>query len=135
MTEERVQKAIVNHKGGYNCAQSVMCAFSDLVGMDEETAYHVSEGMGGGIGGMKKTCGAVMAMFLIASLKYSSGKPGEKGSRPDTNAAIQALNDKFEAMNQTTVCYELKGAGKGAPLRSCAGCVEDAAKLLCELFG
>ena len=40
--EERVQKAVKNFESGYNCAQSVFLAYSDLIGLDWETAKKVS---------------------------------------------------------------------------------------------
>ena len=30
----RIEKALENHKKGYNCSQSVACAFCDKIGMD-----------------------------------------------------------------------------------------------------
>ena len=41
---ERVAKALENHKKGYNCAQAVACAYADLFGVDEKTAFRMTEG-------------------------------------------------------------------------------------------
>ena len=35
---------------GYNCAQAVIMAFSDLIGMDQKTCAKLSSSFGGGIG-------------------------------------------------------------------------------------
>ena len=43
----RAQKAAEYHQKGYNCAQAIVCAFCDKVGLDEKTAFKVSEGLGG----------------------------------------------------------------------------------------
>lgn len=42
----RAQKAAEYHQKGYNCAQAIVCAFCDKVGLDEKTAFKVSEGLG-----------------------------------------------------------------------------------------
>ena len=63
--ENRVERAVTNHNRGYNCAQSVVCAYCELFGMDESAAFRLAEGFGGGMGGMQDgTCGAVAAMYM-----------------------------------------------------------------------
>ena len=58
----RVERAAEYHKKGYNCAQAIVCAFCDKVGLDEETAFKVSEGLGLGVSDTYGTCGAVTGM-------------------------------------------------------------------------
>ena len=43
---ERAKLAQDFHKQGYNCAQAVVCAYCDLVGLDRDTAYKMAEGFG-----------------------------------------------------------------------------------------
>lgn len=64
--ETRVDQVAEKHKSGYNCAQAVACAYCDLVGIDEETMFRMTEGLGLGMGGMEGTCGAVTAACVIA---------------------------------------------------------------------
>ena len=46
--EERVEKAKRLFKeGGYNCCQAVVLAYSDLFGLEEETAAAISSVEGG----------------------------------------------------------------------------------------
>lgn len=54
---------------GYNCSQSVAAAYADAFGIDRETMLRISASFGAGIGRMRKTCGAVCGMFIIAGLK------------------------------------------------------------------
>ena len=70
--ESRVQKAIDLHHKGYNCAQAVVCAYCDLFGLDEETAYRASEAFGFGMGQME-VCGALSGACMLAGLKNSGG--------------------------------------------------------------
>ena len=69
---ERQQRAQELHGKGYNCAQSVACAYCDLVGLDEQTAYKMAEGFGLGMGVMDM-CGALSGAFMLAGVKGSAG--------------------------------------------------------------
>ena len=45
---------------------------------------------------------------------------------------MKALTEKFKEKNGTVVCKELKGVETKKVIRSCDGCVQDAAELLEE---
>lgn len=45
--EERVNRAVQNFEAGYNCAQSVFLAYSDIFELDMETAKKMSVSFGG----------------------------------------------------------------------------------------
>ena len=47
--EERVNRAVQNFEAGYNCAQSVFLAYSDIFELDMETAKKMSVSFGGGV--------------------------------------------------------------------------------------
>ena len=44
------EKAVENFKGVLNCVQSVISAYSETLGLDNELARAVSVGFGGGMG-------------------------------------------------------------------------------------
>ncbi len=124
---DRVEKAKEYHRKGYNCAQSVACAYCDLYGVSEEEAYKAMEGFGGGMGVMT-TCGAVSAMAYLAGLKNSNGDPNsEEKTRGMTYKLMRRMVTDFIFKNKSIICKELKGVETGKPLRSCEGCIEDAA--------
>lgn len=135
--ESRIKKANELHKKGYNCAQAVACAYCDLVGVDEETMFKLSEGFGAGMGGMDGTCGAVSGAVLLAGMHNSHGKELHD-SKASTYKLSKAVRLAFEEKNSTVICKELKGLETKKVLRSCDGCIEDAAaiaeKLLFEEF-
>ncbi len=129
---ERIEQAAAYHKQGYNCAQAVACAYCDLVGLDKEVAFKISEGLGFGMGRQGQTCGAVSGMFLIASMKNSDGNLDAPSTKKATYALVKELGDAFKEKNSSIVCNELMG-GEGKPkLRSCPGCIEDACRILEE---
>ena len=141
---DRIKKAKDLFESGCNCSQAVICAYSDLFGMDETTAMRVSEGFGGGMGRMRLTCGAVSGMFMLAGLKYGKGIPNDLETRTKVYDTVQKMAKEFEEMNGTIVCGDLLGINKpndtGAvpteqnsefyKKRPCVGCVEDCAKIV-----
>lgn len=131
----RIEKALENHKKGYNCSQAVACAFCDKMGLDEETVFKMMEGFGFGVGDSFGTCGAVSGMAAVMSMALSSGNLDSPDSKQKTYAKVRELNAKFRMKNNSTICRELKGIGTGEVLRSCDGCIEDAALILMEEFG
>lgn len=95
---------------GYNCSQAVVGAFADLFGFDNVTAMKFAEGLGGGMGRMRLTCGAVAAMATLASMKMSSGQPGDLKLRGEIYAVIQKMAGEFKDNNGSVICAELLGA-------------------------
>ena len=123
----RAEKAVENHKKGYNCAQAVLCAFADKTNFTEDELFRISEAFGGGMGGTQGVCGAVSAMVFLAGLSKSYGIDVLPNSNKVESYAFAAkLMKEFENKNQTIICARLKGE----KLRSCDGCIEDAADIL-----
>jgi len=128
---ERWEKALSNHKRGYNCAQSVVCAYCDLFDIEEKTAFRIAEGFGLGMGSMG-TCGAVAAMSMIVGMKESDGNLEKPTTKKVCYKKMKQLSNEFEKKNGSLICSEIKGVDTGVVLRSCNGCMEDACKLLDE---
>ncbi len=132
--ESRVAKTLENHKKGYNCCQAVACAYCDLVGMDEATLFRAAEAFGAGMGGMETTCGAVSGAVLLAGLKNSGGDLENPRTKGGSYRLSKQIVDGFRKKNTTVVCKELKGVETKQVLRSCDGCIEDAAALVEEIL-
>lgn len=130
----RIQKAFENHKKKYNCSQAVACAFCDLVGTEEKAMFQIMEGYGLGMGGMEGTCGAVCGAIAILGMKNSTGNLENADSKASTYKLSKQLVDSFKEKNGSVICRELKGVDTKEPLRSCDGCIEDAALILEEIL-
>ncbi|MDD7219702.1 MAG: C-GCAxxG-C-C family protein [Clostridia bacterium] len=127
--KSRIEETMKRHDKGYNCAQSVACTYCDLAGIDEETMFRLTEGLGAGMGNMEGTCGAVSGACVLAGMKRSSGnltKPDSKGS---TYGLSKEILNEFKSQNGSVICKELKGINTGKALRSCADCIKDAAEI------
>ena len=131
--KERIQRAYDNHKRGYNCAQSVVCAYSDLLGVDEEILFRMSEGFGLGMGRMD-TCGAVTGMLMAVGLLKSTWDLKNCKSKPETMKVVKEMQEAFLEKNGSIMCREIKGVDTKKVLRSCDGCIEDAVRMLGERF-
>lgn len=141
---KRAEKARELFLEGYNCSQSVVGAFADLFDMDMVTAMKFSEGLGGGMGRMRLTCGAVSAMSLIAGLKLSKGAPKDLKTRTEVYTAAREMAEEFKKKNGSIICSELLGAALpkdngAAPeerteqyykKRPCPDCVADCAEII-----
>ena len=53
---------------GCSCAQAVLAAFAPEVGLSQEQALRLASSFGGGMGGLRETCGAVSGMLLAVGL-------------------------------------------------------------------
>lgn len=120
-----VERARENHEKGYNCAQSVACAFLPVLSIDESTLFSVMEGFGGGMGGNEATCGALSGAVAVASLLTSSGN-SESLTKAKTYELAKEMVELFGQRTQSLVCKEIKGTESGVALRSCPLCIEDA---------
>ena len=125
----KTEKAVSLHDKGYNCAQAVVCAFADDLGLDEQTAYKMSEAFGLGVGQME-ICGAVSGACMVAGMKNSGGLDNIGKTKGETYKINRAIADEFKQMNESVICRELKGVETGNVIRSCTGCIEDAVKIV-----
>ena len=125
------ERAVENHRKGYNCAQAVACAFCEKLGRDEKEVFEMMEAFGLGMGTMG-TCGAVSGMAAVAGMVESDGALDAPRTKKQSYKAMKELTEKFIAKNQSVICREIKGVESGKVLRSCPGCVQDAAELLEE---
>ena len=65
-------------------------------------------------------CGAVLAAEYVLAKMFPE----------NAQEKIEQFEKEFTGMNKTLLCRELKGGLAGKPIRSCRGCVTDAAELL-----
>ncbi len=110
--EERVELARKYHNEGYNCSQSVVMAYSDLLPIDKDIAEKLSLPFGRGLAGFKEVCGCVSAMSILAGmlLQYQKQNPENK----DYFAMVQTMGEKFREENGEIVCKKLLGLEPGS---------------------
>ena len=92
---------------GYNCAQAVILAFSDLLEMDEKTCARISSSFGGGMGRMREVCGAVSGMLMVAGLLYGYDGPDEGEIKKEHYTRVQQLAERFREGAGSIICREI----------------------------
>ncbi len=109
-----VEKARELFLKGYNCAQAVFVAFSDVTGISEEQAFLVSTSFGGGMGHSGETCGAVTGMYMAVGMILGYTDPANADAKQKHYALIKKLSDDFKAEFSEIRCPELmKKLGEG----------------------
>lgn len=128
---------------GYNCAQAVFTAFTDVTGMDRALAVRLSSSFGAGMGRMREVCGACSAMFMVAGIVYGPAEICPDTEKAEHYKRIQQLAAEFRAEHQTIICRELlkglavtdtpvpeKRTAQYYKARPCIRFVETAARIL-----
>ena len=132
MTETERAEALF--KEDYNCAQAVLGAFSDKLGLTREQALAIAAPFGGGIGRTRGICGALSGLLMVYGL-VSGGEDSRK--KTEVYEKTKELMDAFKAQAGSTLCSELLGLDKGgvpAGEHPCPRLVRMAAELAGGLF-
>ena len=117
--------AVQYKHSGFNCAQAVIGAYAEELGLDSETAAALGAGFGAGMGTLGATCGALCGAQIVLGLKYKGRSLAGRQRK---------LYSGFLDLCGATICAELKGVTTGRPLCSCDNCVANAVELLEELL-
>ena len=93
----RREAAVSNFKQGYNCAQSLVLAFADILPVDREQLSKLASSFGGGMGRLREVCGAVSGMFMADWLKrikpYTVSLYGYQREMIERNAGLYKIGD------------------------------------------
>lgn len=146
--DRRIQQAVDNFMQGYGCCQSVVTAFADMYGLDDNMGKRIAAGFGGGVGRMRMMCGAVSALAILAGLDCGQTDGDDRNGKATCYKVVQQLLDKFKQRNGSMICAELLGIGGVKPkpitnipdernaeyykVRPCARKVESAARIFAE---
>lgn len=126
--DEKCKLAMQAYRSGYNCSQAVFCVFAQEMGMNEETAYRIMEGFGGGIGAMQEVCGAFCAAAAVISYFTSNGKQTGTG-RAKTYRAVRRAAELYAQEYGSIRCREIL-RGNAPKALQCGKKVEDAVLLV-----
>lgn len=114
--------AACKQSGTHNCAQSVLCTYPEITGLDDATARNIGASFAAGMGNMEGTCGALVGAGIVLGCALKDKAAAMKAQR--------RVMTKFQQRNGATQCRLLKGVGQPCPLRECPDCVADACEFL-----
>jgi C_GCAxxG_C_C family probable redox protein len=124
------------HRNGFNCCQSVACAFAEEVGVDESLIYKMGEGFGAGMGTTLGVCGAISGAAMLAGLVYSDGNTERAGmTKAKTTRAAGIMQKKFVERAKALICKEIKTGNDGKAFTSCDDCIRIACEIVEEELG
>lgn len=146
--ESRINRAVDYFMQGYGCCQSVVAAFADRYGLDEQLALKLAAGFGGGVGRMRMMCGAVSGLVLLVGLEEGQTDGADRKGKSHCYRVVQQLLEESKQQNGSIICAEilgLNGHEKAANSyvasertaeyyrqRPCAAKVESAAKIFVD---
>ncbi|MBP8605910.1 MAG: C_GCAxxG_C_C family protein [Phycisphaerae bacterium] len=142
---KHTQKAVQLFGAGLNCAQAVLAAFAEELGMDTPTALKVASGFGGGIGRTGQVCGALTGAVMVLGLKYGCGQAMDKTAKYELYRKVQKLTEEFKLRTGSLYCRDLLGfdfltpqgqmmAAQPGAFEQCDGFVHTAAELAEEML-
>ncbi len=104
---KRSEKALQFYSNGFNCAQSVIASFADILDLSEETAIRMASGFGGGMGRMQETCGAATGAYMVMGYLRGKYKVGDDEANEKTNKLIQEFTKRFTKEHGSVNCKAL----------------------------
>lgn len=124
-----------NFKQGFNCAESILKAFNEILDnpLSPETVK-LATGFGGGIGHAGCVCGALAASTMVIGIV--KGRTHTEESRDPAYELAREFHDHFEAKFGGTCCRSLNPYTFDTPehLRNCLKITGSTGKLLMEFL-
>ena len=108
---------------GYNCAQSVFCAFSDVTGVDLPTSARLASSFGGGLGRLREVCGCVSGAAMVLGAVKGYDDPEDREAKKEHYARVREFARHFRESEGSIICRELLegsalGRDKNAPVET-----------------
>lgn len=102
-----IARAQIYFDEGYACSQSVLLAYAERFDLDLRTAKLISSTFGGGMGRLRKTCGAVTGGFMVLGMAYGNEHSTDMPTKLNAYARVRELYHQVEDIHGTVECKEL----------------------------
>jgi len=100
-------RAVEMMAAGANCAQAVLCAFCDELGLEKGKAFKLATGFGAGMGRKQEVCGAVTGGIMALGLRHGMAEEGDKEAKEATYRLTRELMARFTSEFGSFLCREL----------------------------
>jgi len=104
VTGERAKELFLS---GFNCAEAVLMAVTESLGVADDLVPRIATGFGGGMSGHGYTCGAVTGAVMAAGTVLGRDKPD--GDRKQLYAICSTMMDEFDERFSSVACFDLVG--------------------------
>lgn len=102
----RAEKARELFESGYACSQAVALAFVDLTQVDESSIKKLTLPLGGGLGRLRLTCGAISGMAITLGLIIGKDT-NTNDNKLEMYEITRELVNRFKNVHNTIICEEL----------------------------
>ncbi len=102
--KNNIDKAKNTFLSDNNCAQSILAILGPDYGLNEDMAFKLTSGMGGGLGLQGKTCGAVIGSYMILGLEFGNQIPDDYESKQIVRKATDLFVEKFKKRHGDIDC-------------------------------
>jgi C_GCAxxG_C_C family probable redox protein len=92
---------------GYNCAQAVFCAFTDVTGLSRDESARIASSFGGGFGRLREVCGTMSAAVLILGYARGYSDPNDRNAKIRHYKLVQEYARRFREANGALLCRDL----------------------------
>jgi len=103
--EEKAKELFAN---GYNCAQAVLGAFSEDLGLEFKTAAKLTNGFGGGVR-CGEICGTVSGAIMAIGLKCGFYVEKDFSQKAFCNKKSYEFQEEFREAHGSIICRDLLG--------------------------
>ena len=104
---DHAEKAKALFFEGYNCAQAVFCAFTDITGLELDTAARLASSFGGGLGRMREVCGTVSAGAMVLGMAMGYSDPKDIEAKKAHYRLVREFAERFRTAEGAIICREL----------------------------
>ena len=126
----REEKAVELFANDYNCAQAVIGAFCEGDELDQNTAFKLANGFGGGVR-CGEVCGAVLGAILAIGLKCGVYIEKDLAQKAYCNKKTYEFMEKFREENGSALCRDLLGVDIRCPDDHATPSAKEANKAIC----
>jgi len=113
MSRQAAARARVLFDGGFCCAESVLKAASEALGVECDGIPRIATGLCGGVSRTGELCGALLGGILAIGLGLGKKRPHD--SADPAYEAVRSLIDSFRDAFGSTTCPELCGFDLDTP--------------------
>ena len=114
MMKDRVDYALGLRAQSYNCAQVVIAALAEELGISEEAAFGFAAGFGGGLR-VGDVCGAASGAVMAIGLRYGQIYPNDTAAKGQCGLLTGQFMSEFTRRMGGHCCRELLGGDQHDP--------------------
>lgn len=110
-----VDRGLSIFAAGFNCAQAVLGAHAEQLGLPSAQAMRLATPFGAGLARRGRVCGCVTGALMVIGLRAGRERPEDEAARDRAYALAQAFLDEFAARHGSLACRDLLGVDLGRP--------------------